>query len=308
MAKPGTILIAGKSGRVARDLVDAAARLGIGVTALGRPDLDLKDRESIVRVLAATAPCAIINAAGAVMMDEAERDPAQAFAINCDGAAHLASAAARAGIPLVHLSSDYVFDGAKQAPYREDDACAPLSVYGRSKAAGEQAVLDAHPRALVVRTSWVYGPRGNNFLTTMLRLADMQDVVRVVDDQRGTPTAGAELAGALLDMVRQLLADQGRASPGIYHVAGAGETTWFGFAEAIFSGWARRGHRVPGLQPISAADWPSLARRPADSRLDCSKVARAFGVTLPDWTQSLDRCLDDLAQQHSRGAGQARGR
>jgi dTDP-4-dehydrorhamnose reductase len=308
MGKPETILIAGKNGRVARDLVEAADRLGLAVTALGRPDLDLNDRESIARVLAAQAPSAIVNAAGLVLVDEAERDPARAFAINCDGAAYLAAAAAGAGIPLVHLSSDYVFDGAKMAPYREDDPRAPLSVYGRSKAAGEEAVLDAHPQAFVVRTSWVYGPQGNNFLTTMLRLAEVQDVVRVVADQHGTPTAGADLAGALLEMIRQVLAEQGEASPGIYHVAGSGETTWLGFAEAIFSGWARRGHRVPNIQAIAAADWPGPARRPRDSRLDCSKVTGTFGIRLPDWKDSLDRCLDLVARQHQDALGAAKAR
>jgi len=310
MGKSGTILIAGKTGRLARDLVEAADRWGINITALGRPDLDVQDRDSIARVLAAQTPCAVINAAGQVIMDDAERDPARAFAINCDGAGYLAAAAASAGIPFVHLSSDYVFDGAKGTPYREDDACAPLSVYGRSKAAGEEAVLDAHADAVVVRTSWVYGPHGTNFLTSMLRLAEMQDVVRVVGDQSGTPTAGPELADALLEMIRQVLAQPGEPRSGIYHLAGAGETTWFGFAEAIFSGWARRGHRVPAVQAISAADWRSLARRPSDSRLDCSKIAGTFGITLADWTESLERCLDDLAERHRhpRNAAQARGR
>lgn len=295
MGNSGAILIAGRSGRVAHDLIEQAGRLGLPVKAVGRPDLDLEDRDSIARVLAAERPRAIVNAAGQVAVDEAEHDPARAFAINCDGAAHLAAAAAAAGIPVIHLSSDYVFDGAKMAPYREDDAIAPLSVYGRSKAAGEEAVRAAHPRAIVVRTSWVFGPHGKNFLTTMLALAARQEVVRVVADQHGTPTAGAELARALLEMTELVAAAPGAASPGIYHVAGAGETTWLGFAEAIFSGWARRGHRVPTIQAISLSDWPGPARRPRDSRLDCSKVARTFGIRLPAWQVSLEHCLDRVA-------------
>jgi dTDP-4-dehydrorhamnose reductase len=300
MATSGRILIAGKSGRVARDLVEAAERLGIAVTALGRPDLDMRDRGSIARALAEHAPSAIVNAAGMVAVDEAERDPEQAFAINRDGAARLAAATAEAGLPFLHLSSDYVFDGAKGTPYREDDPVAPLSHYGRAKAAGEAAVLAAHPGALVVRTSWVYGPHGTNFLTTMLRFAETQDTVRVVADQYGTPTAGADLAEALLAMIGQMM-KPGAPSPGIYHVAGTGETTWRGFAEAIFAGWAKRGYRVPAVAPISLADWPGPAPRPRDSRLDCGKVARAFDIRLPDWRESLEKCLDRLAREAHAG-------
>jgi dTDP-4-dehydrorhamnose reductase len=300
----GPILIAGRSGRIARDLIEAANGLGLQVTALGRPDLDLNDRDSVARVVKAVAPRAIVNAAGLVVVDEAERDPAHAFAINCDGPAQLAAAAARAGIPLLHLSSDYVFDGAKMAPYREDDPLAPVNVYGRSKAAGEEAVLAAHPGAIVVRTSWVYGPYGVNFLTTMLRLAAAQDTVRVVTDQYGTPTAGADLARALIDMAVRVAAKTPEASPGIYHVAGTGEATWLGFAEAIFAGWARRGHRVPNVQPIALAEWPGPAARPRDTRLDCGKLARTFGIRLPAWQDSLERCLDRLARERQEIAAQ----
>jgi dTDP-4-dehydrorhamnose reductase len=296
------ILIAGRSGRIARDLVETADRLGLDVTALGRPDLDLTDRDCVARVIEAVAPRAIINAAGLVVVDESERDPQHAFAINCEGPAHLAAAAARAAIPLLHLSSDYVFDGGNGAPYREDDALAPVNVYGRSKVAGEEAVLAAHPGAIVVRTSWVYGPYGVNFLTTMLRLAAAQDVVRVVADQCGTPTAGADLARALLDMIARVAARQPEAKPGIYHVAGGGEATWLGFAEAIFAGWARRGYRIPRVQPVPLAEWPGPALRPRDTRLDCSKVARTFGITLPAWQDSLERCLDRLARERQEMA------
>ena len=201
---PGPILIVGKRGRVAQDLLAEAARTGLPVRALGRPEIDITDPDTIARAIAADAPRAIVNAAAVGTFEDAERDPDRAFALNRDGAAHLAAAARRAGIPFLHLSSDYVFDGSKRAPYVEDDPRAPLSVYGRSKAEGEQAVLDAYPSALVVRTSWVYGPHGANFLTAMLRLADTQDVVRVVADQYGTPTAGADLARALFHIVARL--------------------------------------------------------------------------------------------------------
>jgi dTDP-4-dehydrorhamnose reductase len=289
------LLIAGKRGRVAQDLVAAAQRLGVDARALGRPELDIEAPESIDRALATHAPCAIVNAAAVGTFDEAERDPPRAFALNRTGAAHLAAAARRGGIPFLHLSSDSVFDGSKRTPYVEDDPVAPLSAYARSKAEGEQAVLDADPSALVVRTAWVYGPYGANFLTAMLRLAETQDEVRVVSDQYGTPTAGADLARAVFDIVSRLVEERAKIAAGIYHVAGTGVTSWLGLAQAIFAGWARRGHRVPHIVPIRLADWPSPAQRPLYSALDCSKVSRAFGITMPCWDESLELCLDELA-------------
>jgi dTDP-4-dehydrorhamnose reductase len=296
---PGPILIAGKRGRVAQDLVAQAQRLGIEVRALGRRELDVENPETIARVIAAQAPRAIINAAAVGSFDEAERDPGRAFALNRDGAGHLAAAARRAGVPFLHLSSDYVFDGAKRAPYVEDDPVVPLSRYGRSKAEGEQAVLDAAPSALIVRTSWVYGPHGANFLTAMLRHAETQDETRVVADQYGTPTAGADLARALFGIVERLTEERAAVAPGIYHVAGTGVTSWLGFAEAIFAGWARRGHRVPRIVPIRLADWTSTAPRPHYSALDSGKVARVFGIRMPRWEESLEECLELLDRTRS---------
>src|SRR5262249_38796114 len=225
------------------------------------------------------------NAAGHVAVDEAERHPQRAFALNRDGAARLAATAAAAGVPFLHLSSDYVFDGGKGAPYTEQGPVVPLSVYGRPKAAGEEPGLAADPGALAGRTSWVFGTQGTNFLPTMLRLAERQDVVRVVADQRGTPTASSELAHALLAMTCRCLDAPAAVGPGIYHVAGTGETTWFGFAEAIFSGWARRGRRMPRLQAIGAAESTGPAPRPSDSRLGCGKLARTVGLRLPAWQE-----------------------
>jgi dTDP-4-dehydrorhamnose reductase len=303
MANAGPILIAGKTGRLAQALIEEAGRLGAAVRAIGRPRLDIEDRDSIARIMAAEAPRAIVNAAGHVAVDDAERNPARAYAVNREGAAFLAAAAGRAGIPFVHVSSDYVFDGKKGQPYVEDDVPAPLSVYGRSKAAGEEAVLAACPAANIVRTSWVYGPHGSNFLTTMLRLAETEDVVRVVADQYGTPTADTDLARALLAIVLRRLEQPAAVNSGIYHVSGSGETTWLGFAEEIFSGWGRRGNRVPKIQPISLSEWHGPAQRPRYSRLDCGKAERTFGIRLPDWRDSLELCLDSLAQTRARKAG-----
>jgi len=288
----GSILIVGKSGRVAQDLMAEAARLGVAAHAAGRPEVDIEHPETIARVMMHVRPCAVINAAAVGMVDEAERDPARAFALNRDGAGRLASAASGADIPFLHISTDFVFDGNRRTPYREEDEPAPVNAYGRSKLAGEEEVL-VHPRAFVFRTAWVYGPHGNNFLTTMLRLAEKQNSVRVVADQVGSPTAGADLARALLGIAARLAAGFG-ASPGIYHLAGSGETSWHSLAEEIFSGWARRGHRVPRIEPIAMAEWPSPARRPPYSALDCGKLERAFGIRLPPWQESVERCLDAL--------------
>jgi dTDP-4-dehydrorhamnose reductase len=293
------ILVVGRSGRVARALLEEAGKHEVALRALGRPDLDIEDSDSIKRMLAAVAPRAIVNCAGLVVVDDAERDPDRAFRINRDGAANLARAAGDFNIPLVHLSSDYVFDGSKGAPYREDDPPNPISVYGRSKAAGEAAVLTAYPAAIVVRTSWIYGAHAPNFITTMLGLAEKHESVRVVADQRGSPTLDTDLAQALIEIVTQRQGSAVGSEGGIYHVAGSGETTWFGLAEALFAAWARCGRHVPRLEQIPLAEWIGLAKRPRDSRLDCRKAERAFGIRLPNWRVSLERFVEDLAHARS---------
>ncbi|HEY7548347.1 MAG TPA: dTDP-4-dehydrorhamnose reductase [Hyphomicrobiaceae bacterium] len=292
MSEERPILVAGRAGQVARCLVEAAARKGVRLVAVGRPDLDIGDARSIAEAVAATRPGLIVNAAAYTAVDKAESEPEQAFAINRDGAVRLAVAAAAARIPFVHISTDYVFDGRKPTPYSEDDATAPLGVYGRSKLEGETCVREACPGALMLRTSWIYSPYGQNFVRTMLRLAETRDVVRVVDDQHGAPTSAADIASAILALAPQLLAGGGG---GLYHLAADGVTTWYGFAAAILAGWKARGRRAPVLEPIATAGYPTAARRPANSRLDCSRIARDFGIRLPPWQQSLAVCLDALA-------------
>jgi dTDP-4-dehydrorhamnose reductase len=266
----------------------------VPMVAVGRPELDLENGEGVDRVTAAVEPSAIVNAAAYTAVDRAEEEPERAFAVNCDGAALLAAGAARRGIPFIQISTDYVFDGSKRSPYREDDVPAPQNAYGSSKLAGEIAVLKAYPGAAVIRTSWVYSPYGNNFVRTMLRLSDEQPVVRVVEDQRGTPTSAADLAAAILAIVERLRSANGRDNAGIYHLAGDGETSWHGFATAVFASLARRGQRVPRLQAITTAEYPTPARRPTNSCLDSSKAERIFGVRLPPWRSSLEECLDQL--------------
>jgi len=286
------VLVIGRSGQLAQSLREAGARGGLPMFTLGRPELDLEGDTSIAEMLAELPPCVVVNAAAYTAVDAAEREPEKAFAVNRDGAARLARAARQAGAAFVHVSTDYVFDGRKSSAYVEDDAPGPLGIYGRSKLEGERAVLAAHPDAVVLRTAWVYSAFGGNFVKTMLRLAETHDVLRVVDDQRGAPTSAADLAAAILALAPRL-ADGSKAG-GVYHAAAAGDTTWHGFAQAIFAGAARRGRKVPALQPIGTAEYPTAAMRPANSVLDCSKLAGTFGVTFPHWSQALEPCLDVL--------------
>jgi dTDP-4-dehydrorhamnose reductase len=284
------ILVAGKSGQLARCPLDSAVVRNVPMVAVGRPELDLENGEGIDRVMAAVESSAIVYTA----VDPAEAEPARAFAVNCGGVALLADAAARRGTPFIHISTDDVFDGRKPSPYCEDDIPAPLNIYGFSKLAGETAVFKANPCAFVIRTSWVYSPYGNNFVRTMLRLSETQLMVRIVDDQCGTPTSAADLAAAILAIVERLRSVNGRDNAGIYHLAGQGETSGHGFAAAIFASLARRGRRVPKLQAITTAEYPTPARRPKKSCLDSSKAERIFGVRLPLWRSSLEECLDQL--------------
>ena len=288
------ILVAGRSGQVARCLVESAAQRGTRLVAIGRPELDVEDARSVQHAVRAVEPSAIVNAAGYTAVDAAESEPERAFAINRDGAERLAVEAQRLGVPLVQISTDYVFDGRKSTPYTEEDAALPLNVYGRSKLEGEEAVRNACPAALILRTSWIYSPYGHNFVKTMLRLAETRDHVRVVDDQEGSPTAANDLADAILNIVVQLRRGGISSRGGVYHLAAEGATTWYGFASAIFAGWAGRGRGVTRLVPVRSAEHQAAARRPANSRLDCGKIERQFGIRLPSWQRSLDACLDRL--------------
>ncbi|MBB4382481.1 dTDP-4-dehydrorhamnose reductase [Bradyrhizobium sp. SBR1B] len=290
----GPILIAGRNGQLGSCLRELAALRGLSAVALGREELDLEVRDGIDRTVASIAPSMIINAAAYTAVDGAEAEVGKAFSINRDGAAALADVAWQRNIPFVHLSTDYVFDGAKREAYDEADVPAPLNTYGASKLAGEAAVLAAHPLATVVRSSWIYSATGSNFVRTMLQLAETRPIVRVVCDQHGSPTSAAELAAALLKIAERSITDDRRIAAGIFHVSGQGTTSWHGFAEAIFDGLSRRGVRPPALEAITTEQYPCAARRPLNSRLDSSKVERVFGIRLPAWRHSLETCLDQL--------------
>lgn len=288
------IMIAGRSGQLSSCLRDVAAIRGLYAVALGREELDLEVRNGIDRTVASIAPCMIINAAAYTAVDLAEAEVRRAFSINRDGAAALADVAWQRNIPFLHLSTDYVFDGAKREAYDEADVPAPLNTYGASKLAGEAAVLAAHPLATVVRSSWIYSSTGSNFVRTMLRLVETRPVVRVVCDQHGSPTSAADLAVALLQIAERSLTDDRRIAAGIFHLAGQGTTSWHGFAEAIFDGLSRRGGRPPVLEAITTDQYPAAARRPVNSALDSSKAESVFGIRLPAWRHSLETCLDQL--------------
>ena len=289
------VLVAGRTGQLALELQDRLPRDGHAVAALEAPELDLTDRESILRAVEAFSPDAIVNAAAYTAVDRAESQRDLAFAVNALGAAMLAAAAAERGLPFVHLSTDYVFSGEGGAPYDEDAEPGPTGVYGESKLAGERAVMAANPRTTILRTAWVCSPHGGNFVKTMLRLGGERDAVSVVADQRGAPTFAADLADAIARILPRLVAaPAGDPAFGVFHLTGQPHTTWHGFAEAIFEGAAARGHKVPRLSAITTAEYPTPARRPTDGRLDCARIGRVHRIQPADWRQSLSRCLDAL--------------
>jgi dTDP-4-dehydrorhamnose reductase len=289
----GPILVTGGSGQLATALVEGGSELPI--RRVGRPEFDFDRPETLAAVFASVRPCLVVNAAAYTAVDAAETNEAVAMRANAEGPAALATLCRHAGAPLIHISTDYVFDGLKGAPYTEADATSPQCVYGETKLAGEQAVLTSGARAMVLRTSWVYAPIGRNFVRTMLSAAQRTPVLRVVADQKGCPTAAADLAQVILDLVCVIARDGwSEAFGGMYHVAARGWTTWHGLAEAIFRRASQHGLAAPEVTAIATADWPTAARRPPDSRLDCSKLAQQFGLALPQWEPSVARTVDRI--------------
>jgi dTDP-4-dehydrorhamnose reductase len=283
------ILLIGCNGQLGRELKRSLACLG-EVVAHDCDQLDLAKPQAVRDALRAIRPAAIVNAAAYTAVDKAEGEPALAEAVNATAPGILAAETKRLGALLIHYSTDYVFDGTKEAPYTEDDIPAPLSVYGRSKRAGELAIAAADCRHLIFRTSWVYGLHGANFMKTMLRLGRERDELRVIGDQIGAPTWTRHLADATALIIAR------RDVPnGLYHLTAAGETSWHGYAEAIFEEAQRAGlmEKIPMVRRITSADYPLPAARPANSRLDCSRFVRDFGLALPDWRTGLVDCLAD---------------
>ncbi|PYE87298.1 dTDP-4-dehydrorhamnose reductase [Phyllobacterium leguminum] len=288
------IAVTGKQGQVVSALVERGAGAGVEIIAAGRPELDLADRQSIRAVLAGIAPDIIVSAAAYTAVDKAESEPELALTLNAEGPAAVAEIAGELGIPVVHLSTDYVFSGDKQDAYVETDATGPVSVYGKSKLAGEKGIAAVNPNHVILRTAWVYSPFGANFVKTMLRLAETRDAVSVVADQRGTPTSALDIADAVITIARRLVEDQAPELRGVFHLTGSGEATWADFAEEIFAGLRAKSGKTISVKRITTVDYPTPARRPANSLLSNSKLKHVYGIVLPDWKLSTRTVLDRL--------------
>ncbi len=282
------LLVFGRTGQVARELARLTPEAGFEARYLGRDEADLTDPEACARAIRNSGADAVINAAAHTAVDRAESEPELAQLINALAPAAMAQATAALGVPFVHISTDYVFDGSGEQPRTESDPTGPLGVYGRTKLEGERAIAEAGGQWAVLRTSWVFSAHGANFVKTMLRLGAGRDELRVVADQHGGPTPAADIASACLTMTQAMLKDPARG--GIYHFSGAPDTTWAGFARDIMAqaGLACR------ITDIASSDYPTPARRPMNSRLDCAAIQRDFGVARPDWRAGLAQVLLEL--------------
>src|SRR6185437_6107744 len=307
VAKDAPILLTGRGGQIGGDLLPLLAELGGPVIAPGRDEMDLRDAESVRRAIRECRPRLIVNAAAYTAVDQAEVDEAAARAVNAEGPAIIAEEARKIGAAIIHYSTDYVFDGTKATPYTEDDLPRPLNAYGRTKLEGEQAIRDAGVPHLIFRTAWVYSARGKNFVLTVLRLGAERDELKIVADQHGSPTWRREIAAATSQILSNLPASEDfgaamKRATGTYHMTAGGETTWFGFADAMLekcaaagnAAWVAevmggRGVRAKRVMAIGSREYPTTARRPTYSVLDNSKLRKAFGCVLPDWREQIGK-------------------
>lgn len=296
------LVVTGSQGQVVRALGERGPLIDIDVVALGRPQLDLLQPVKILAALEAAKPDVVVSAAAYTAVDLAESNPTETHAVNVVGAGEVARAAASLGVPVLHVSTDYVFDGALDRPYREDDPTGPIGEYGRSKLAGEQAVAAAHPDHAILRTAWVYSPFGKNFVRTMLNLAATREEINVVADQHGAPTSAHDIADGVIRVARNLKANAAPGLRGVFHLTARGEATWAEFAEAIFALSRAAGGPFAHVKPILTSAYPTPARRPANSRLDNAKLAREHGVALPHWREALAVCMARLVPGEFRKA------
>ncbi len=288
------ILVTGSNGQLGWEICRQGKERGISIMPLDIPEFDITDRAAVGRAVSGSEADLVVNCAAYTAVDRAESDQKSAFAVNSDGPFYLAAASSERGIPLIHISTDYVFDGCKAGAYVETDRVSPVGVYGRSKADGEEKVRQTLKEHIIIRTSWLCGVHGNNFVKTMLNLGRERDEIRVVADQSGCPTFAADLAGAILDISLKICNGQ-RDSWGTYHYCGGGRTTWFAFASKIFEiakGFEQL--RVKKVIPISTAEYPTAATRPPNSVMDCSMLACNFNISQPIWEDSLATMLAGL--------------
>lgn len=290
------IAVTGKSGQVTSAL-QALKAPDIEVIAIGRPELDLLAPFMVGETIAKFKPDVVVSSAAYTAVDKAESDEAAAFAINRDGAGAIAAAAAELSVPVIHLSTDYVFDGDKPELYVESDPVGPVSVYGRSKLEGEYAVAAANENHVILRTAWVYSTFGHNFVKTMLRLAETRDELSVVSDQLGCPTSANDIAVAIVKIAARLSKDSSPDLRGVFHLAGSGETNWAEFARNILSILEEKTGRRVTVRDIATADYPTAAKRPANSRLCCDKLKRLYGVSMPEWQVSTRAVVTKLLEE-----------
>lgn len=291
------IAVTGSNGQLARCLFDrAAGDPDLTIIALARPEVDLATPLTIAPALAAAKADLVINAAAYTAVDKAESESELAYAVNAVGAGAVAAAACQLGLPVIQVSTDYVYDGEKPTPYTEEDPTGPVSIYGASKLAGETEVMAANPRHLIIRTAWVYSAYGANFVKTMLRLAAERDSLNVVADQFGNPTSAHDLADGLLRAARAALNPDFNAW-GVAHMAGSGATSWAGLASHVMEVSHGQGGPSAGIVEIPGAQYKTAAKRPANSRLDTSKAERLFGVRAPDWRDSVASVVERLLRQ-----------
>ncbi len=289
------LIITGAKGQVGLELCRRARLAGHQLLAWDVDELDITDGAAVEQALSTSKANVVINAAAYTAVDKAEQEPAQALAINRDGPTHLAAACAQLNIPLFHISTDYVFDGAKPTPYTENDPPSPLGVYGESKYAGDVAISKLLSRHLILRVSWVFGIEGQNFVKTILHLARERQELRVVADQYGCPTFAGDIADVLLQLTNRITEMDAHQTWGLYHYCGAPATTWHEFASAIIA--QARNYESLAVRTVTAiatADYPTLARRPANSVLDCSQIKTCFGVESPPWSTGLKSMVDSL--------------
>jgi dTDP-4-dehydrorhamnose reductase len=292
------LVVFGCSGQVGSELARALLPAGLQLSSIARAEADLAAASTDIaaaldRHAGDASSVVVVNAAGYTAVDRAESEEAACGAANCQGPAAMAHACAERGFPLIQLSTDYVFDGRKSGAYREDDAVGPESVYGRTKLAGEEAVRGAAPKHVILRTAWVYSPFGTNFVKTMLRLGRERPELGIVDDQHGCPTAARDLAEAIVSVAAQIASGKSDGF-GTFHYCGSGSCTWFELAGAIFAAAARHGHPTPRLRPITTAEYPTAASRPANSVLDCSKIRAVYNIEPRPWQTAVAACVDEL--------------